>query len=165
MACRTANGASPRPRRSAPGTDPQEGLLPTDLTPKGRAWVVPRISWTNITDSAARTAAPQVAVSRWTDLPTADQAKKLEKIRPGAFDRIMDGWEREQRHDHRMNWAYVCLRLLCLLCHLGAVATLGWTAMQFADHGAPTHGLAIFGALTASVIGAIATVRRSRNRY
>ncbi len=136
--------------------------MPADLTPKWCGWVVPRISRMNTTDSAARTAAPQAAVSRWADLPTADQAMKWEKVRPGTFARIIAGLERAERHDRRMDWANFCLRFLCLLS--GLVAILGWTAIYLADHGAPTYGLAIFGPGAAIVIGAIAAVQRSRNR-
>lgn len=125
---------------------------------------MPRISSTDTTDSAARTAVPQTAVSRWADLPTADQAKKLEKYFPGIFNRIIAGLERAERHDRRMDWANFCLRFLCLLSSLGAVTILGWSAMHFADHGAPTHVMAIFSAGTVSVIGAFAAVRRSKNR-
>lgn len=111
------------------------------------------------------TAEPGVAVvSRWADLPAADQAKKWEQVSPGTFDRVMAGVERAERHDRRMDWADVCLRVLGMLTGLAAVAILGWTAMHFASQGAPTQGLGVFGAGSASIIGAFLTVRRSRGR-
>lgn len=108
----------------------------------------------------ARTA----VVSRWADLPAADQARKWEQVSPGTFERVMAGVERAERHDRVMDWADLALRVLGLVCGLGAVVVLGWTAVHFASSGAPTQGLGVFGAGSASIIGAFITVRRNRNR-
>lgn len=108
--------------------------------------------------------APAAEVSRWADLPAADQARKWEQVNPGTFERIMAGVERAERHDRRMDWADVGLRFLGLLTGFGAVTVMGWTAMHFADQGAPTQGAGIFGLGAASLIGAFLTVKRSRNR-
>lgn len=108
----------------------------------------------------ARTA----VASRWADLPPADQAKKWEQVSPGAFDRVMAGVERAERHEHRMDWADFVLRALGLVSGLAAVVVLGWTAAHFASSGAPTQGLGVFGAGSASIIGAFLTVRRTRDR-
>ncbi|HEX5403756.1 MAG TPA: hypothetical protein VFX16_15810 [Pseudonocardiaceae bacterium] len=103
-------------------------------------------------------------VSRWADLPAADQAKKWEQVSPGTFDRVMAGVERAERHDRRMDWADLALRTLGLFSGLGAVVVLGWTAMHFASSGAPTQGLGVFGAGSASIVGAFLTVRRGGTR-
>jgi hypothetical protein len=108
--------------------------------------------------------APASVVSRWADLPAADQAKKWEQVSPGMFERVMAGVERAERHDRRMDWADVCLRGLGVAAGIGAVVIMGWTAMHFASQGAPTQGLGIFGAGSASIIGAFLTVRRNRDR-
>lgn len=103
-------------------------------------------------------------VSRWADLPTADQAKKWEQVSSGAFERVMAGVERAERHDQRMDWADLGLRAFGMLSGLGVVAILGSTAVHFASTGAPTQGLGLFGAGSAGIVGAFLTVRRSRNR-
>jgi hypothetical protein len=107
---------------------------------------------------------PAAVVSRWADLPAADQARKWEQVSPGTFERVMAGVERAERHDRLMDWADLALRALGLFCGLGAVAVLGWTAAHFASSGAPTQGLAVFGAGSASIVGAFLTVRRGRVR-
>jgi uncharacterized membrane protein len=117
-----------------------------------------------VTTSDEALPARTAVASRWADLPPADQAKKWEQVSPGAFDRVMAGIERAERHDHRMDWADVVLRLLGMLSGLAAVAILGWTAMHFASTGAATQGLGVFGAGSASIIGAFLTVRRTRDR-
>ena len=101
-------------------------------------------------------------VSRWADLPAADQARKWEQVSPGTFDRVMAGVERAERHDRRMDWAEVVLRALGLLAGVGSVVVMGVTAMHFADQGAATQGAGIFGAGAASVIGAFLTIRRAK---
>jgi uncharacterized membrane protein len=108
------------------------------------------------------TKTPEAPGSRWVELPTADQARKWEQVSPGTFDRIMAGVERAERHDRRMDWAEFGLRGLGLLTGLGAVGIMGLTAMHFADHGAATQGIGIFGAGAASIIGAFLTVRRRK---
>lgn len=115
-------------------------------------------------DPAAKSDAANGPTSRWTDLPAADQARTWEQVSPGTFERIMAGVERAERHDRLMDWADLVLRLLGLASGFGAVAILGWTAMHFADQGAPTQGATIVGAGAASIIGAFLTVRRSRTR-
>ncbi|SFP18841.1 hypothetical protein [Amycolatopsis rubida] len=104
----------------------------------------------------------QPVVSRWADLPAATQAQKWENISPGTFERILIGVERAERHDRRMDWADVGLRLLGMATGLGAVVILGVTALHFASHGAPTQGLGVFGTGSASIIGAFVTTRRSK---
>jgi uncharacterized membrane protein len=80
------------------------------------------------------------SVACWADLPTAEVAKEWEAVAPGTFARIMDAVESAQRHEHRMDWVEMGLRLLGLLSGLAAVTILALTAVHLADHGAATQG-------------------------
>ncbi|WP_285486577.1 hypothetical protein [Amycolatopsis taiwanensis] len=70
--------------------------------------------------------------------------------------------QRTERHDRLMDRADLVLRALGLFAGLGAVTILGMTAAHFGSIGAPTQGLGVFGAGSASIVGAFLTVRRSR---
>lgn len=108
--------------------------------------------------------APTAAAAGWTGLPTAEQAEKWEQVQHGSTERFIALIERDQRHEHRLDWADRCLQALGVFSGLGAVAILGWTAMHFASTGAPTQGLGLFGAGAASIVGAFLTIRRSRDQ-
>jgi uncharacterized membrane protein len=98
--------------------------------------------------------------SHWQSLPAAEQARKWEQVRPGTFDRIMDGVERAERHQNRLDWAEMALRFLGLLSGLSVVIVLALIAKHFVDKGAPTQAVGIFGAGAASIIGAFLTTGR-----
>jgi uncharacterized membrane protein len=59
-------------------------------------------------------------VACWADLPSANVAKEWEAVAPGTFARIMTAVESAQRHEHRMDWVEMILRLLGLLSGLAA---------------------------------------------
>lgn len=114
------------------------------------------------TTQAPTTARP--TASGWSSLPTAKQATEWEKIRPGTFAEVMASVERAERHARAMAWAEFALRALGLVAGLGSVAILGWTAAHFAISGAATQGLGVFGAGSASIVGAFLSVRRGRGQ-
>jgi hypothetical protein len=97
-------------------------------------------------------------------MPTAQQAAAWERIRPGTFAEVMASVERAERHARAMAWADFGLRTLGLFFGLGAVGVLGWTAAHFASSGAATQGLGVFGAGSASIVGAFLSVRRGRGQ-
>lgn len=99
----------------------------------------------------------------WTRLPAAEQAEQWEKVHQGSTERFIALIERDQRHEHRLDWADRCLQALGVFSGLTAVGILGWTATHFASAGAPTQGLGLFGAGAASIVGAFLTVRRARD--
>lgn len=109
-------------------------------------------------------AAARPVASVWSGLPTAKQATEWEKIRPGTFAEVMASVERAERHARAMAWADFVLRALGLVAGLGSVGILGWTAAHFATSGAATQGLGVFGAGSASIVGAFLSVRRGRGQ-
>jgi hypothetical protein len=76
----------------------------------------------------------------------------------------MDNLERDYRHDRRLDWAYLGLRAFAILCGSGVIVTLALAAAHLADHGAVVPGLGMFGAATASIVGALVTYTRSGKR-
>lgn len=56
--------------------------------------------------------ATAAGASRWADLPPTTQAKRWEEVDPGTFKRIMTAVERAVRHDQRMEWASLIVRLI-----------------------------------------------------
>ncbi|MEV0407409.1 protein kinase [Actinoallomurus sp. NPDC050550] len=98
--------------------------------------------------------------SHWESLPAAEQARKWEQVRPGTFDRIMDGVERAERHQNLLDWAEMALRFLGLLSGLSVVIVLALISKHIVDKGAPTQAVGIFGAGAASIIGAFLTTGR-----
>jgi uncharacterized membrane protein len=114
------------------------------------------------TDEKPPASAPRRTVSRWADLPTAQQAQEWEQVSPGTFDRIMAGVERAEQHDRRLDWAEMGLRAFGILSGSGTIAILGLVARHMADHGAAIPGAGIFGAGIVSIVGAIFTYSRAR---
>lgn len=104
--------------------------------------------------------ASAMPASRWADLPTPAQAKQWEAVKPGTIDRILDAVEQAERHDQRMQWAELGLRLFGTLAGLGSVVVLALVAKYFVDHGAATQGAGIFGLGAASMVAAFLTHRR-----
>lgn len=105
---------------------------------------------------------PATKSSRWESLPAAEQAEAWEKVAPGTFARIMDAVEIAERHERRLAWAEVALRLIGMFTGFAIVVVLALVAKHLADKGAATQGAGIFGAGAASVISAAFALGRTR---
>jgi cyanate permease len=101
----------------------------------------------------------------WAELPPVEKARIWEKVAPGSAAKILEQTDRQVQHVRRMAWARLCLSVFTAASALATVVLFVWLAKYYVDHGAPTQGAAIIGALaavvTAFVGGRILSDRRA----
>lgn len=93
----------------------------------------------------------EVTAAWWAELPPAEKARIWEKVAPGSAERILEQTDRHMRHVRRMAWARLALSAFTATGALATVILFVWLAKYYMDHGAPTQGAAIIGALAAVV--------------
>jgi cyanate permease len=98
---------------------------------------------------------PAPVASLWAALPPPEKARYWNKAVPGSAARIVEQTEQQVKHVRRMAWARLGLRVFTVASALAAVILFVWLAKYYADHGAPTQGAAIIGALAAVVTAII----------
>jgi hypothetical protein len=107
----------------------------------------------------------EITAAWWAELPPAEKARIWEKVAPGSAANILEQTGRQVRHVRRMAWARLWLSFFTAAGALTTVVLFVWLAKYYVDHGAPTQGAAIIGALaavvTAFVGGRILTGRRT----
>jgi hypothetical protein len=114
--------------------------------------------------------------SAWPTLGPVEQAREWEEFRPGTFEQVFEQARREAKlrrefmesaakherefmeieakHERRLDYIAVSIQILTLFFALGAVVVMALTAKYYADHGAASDGVKIFGFGAASIVAA-----------
>lgn len=103
--------------------------------------------------------------SAWSTLGPVEQAREWEDFRPGTFEQVFElakgqarlrqeFMEIEAKHERRLDYIAVAIQILTLVFALAAVVIMALTAKYYADHGAASDGVKIFGFGAASIVAA-----------
>lgn len=114
--------------------------------------------------------------SAWTSLGPVDQAREWEEFRPGTFEQVFALARREAdlkrefteiaakqerefkeiaaAHERRLDYIAIAIQILTLVFALAAVVIMALTAKYYADHGAASDGVKVFGFGAASIVAA-----------
>jgi hypothetical protein len=110
--------------------------------------------------------------SAWASLGPVEQAREWEEFRPGTFEQVFEFvrheadyrreiLEQSAKHERRLDYIAVAIQILTPLLALVAVAIMAWTAKYYADHGAASDGVKIFGVGAGSIVAAFLGVNVS----
>jgi cyanate permease len=77
---------------------------------------------------------------------------------------MLDQTDRQVLHARRLAWAKVGLTGFGIACGFASVLLFIWLAKYYIDHGAPTQGAAIIGALAAVVAAFVGSKAISEKR-
>lgn len=119
--------------------------------------------------------------SAWSTLGPVDQAREWEEFRPGTFEQVFElarreadlrresveiaaKYEREfkesaAKHERRIDYIAIAIQILTLVFALAAVVIMALTAKYYADRGAASDGVKIFGFGAASIMAAFLGVK------
>jgi hypothetical protein len=103
--------------------------------------------------------------SSWMNLGPVEQAREWEEFRPGTFEQMFalvvhdaeykrTRAERQARHERTLDYIAIGLQLFRLVFALTAVVVISLTAKYYADHGAPSDGVKVFGLGAGSIVAA-----------